>query len=465
MMLIESVIEGPWLNNGGTATMFPFRQGVRIDPQGLIQRLDETQGIEDLPSLRMPPREVDRTASILTLEGLGEWQHPSRLRWVSLHQLDEQLTECRQERRAANIAMEMMGGLCRIDYVAFDSSCGEWLLGGPAGSIVASPEGDLLHNSLHLPPILLEDVLSIAPHVLQQKGEFGCSIDPVHERLVAAYKMAQSPTSLRDLRSDPEYWASQWKSQLGRQRANIIGVPEDSPTGFALLLADAHMKRIALGLERAPEGLNNYWLEADTLSQTHKGPMVRWWFTLSDARIPWDPTRRIAHFELSNVRVLSESQMINTQGERVATDKQDWAADGFARNFTSKFEALQREYPVYGRLRHIFDLAVALEIVRTQIQAGHGKPFHSLQRLDLQPHLPVAPREIDSVVATRRSSDGAVSAIVSGGVSISPLSTAPRMRRSVQAMNAIIVEASPGQHDDRRDEADGVQGEDKPFWR
>jgi hypothetical protein len=466
MNLIESVIDAPWQSTGGTATMAPFRNGVRIDAQGTIERLDHTSRPEKL-LLRVELEPENPSNPAIRLDDLGAWQQPTPLRWISLHQLDAQLASCRENKNAANIAMELLGGLCRIDYVAFDASCGEWLLGGPAGNIAANLNGDLVHSDLRLPPILLEDLLTIAPHVLRGKGELGCSIDPVPERLTAAYKMAQSPVSRRDLRTDPEHWAQEWKTKLGRQRTVVVGIPEDSPTGYALLIADAHMKRIALGLEPAVDGLRNYWLEADFISQDHRGPMVRWWFTMSESRIPWDPERKIAHLAESNVRVLSQSQMFDSDGDRVASNNSDWAADAFAKGFTSKFLSLQRSYPIYGRLRHIFDLAVAMEIVRTQLQSGVGKPFQCLHEFDIQPHLPIAPREIDSVVSTRRSSDGSVSAIISGGVSIAPHSTSDRIRRTSKAFDKLILEVSPGER-----ESGSTQGHspddaiiDLPFWR
>jgi hypothetical protein len=461
MRLIESVVDAPWANNGGTSTMFPFRQGVRIDAQGLIERLDETVQ-PDAPALRVEFDGSSRSQPIVRLDDLGVWQQPSPLRWISLHTLDAQVADCVKQGKSANIAMELLGGLCRIDYVAFDPSQGEWLIGGPAGNIAANAHGDLLHRELRLPPLLLEDLLTIAPQVLNGKGEFGCSIDPDQDRLVAAYKMARSTTSLRELRSDPDHWAHEWKSKLGRQRAMVIGIPEDSPTGYALLLADSHMKRVALGLEPSVDGLENYWLEADSISQNGKGPMVRWWFTLSDSRIPWDPERKIAHMLESNVRVLSESQMLDDRGSRVATERPDWAADAFAKGFTAKFPSLQRTYPVYGRLRHIFDLAVSLEIVRAQMSAGYGKPFQCLHRFETQPHLPVAPKEIESVVATRRSGNGDVAVIVSGGVSIAPRKTADRIRKAPRAFNGLILEASPG---DRNDNAPNRDAAEEPFWR
>jgi len=461
MQLIESTIApDQWVNAGGTATMFPFRSGVRIDPEGVMERLEDFEQ-KDALKLKVVIGEVrDISKPTIRLDQLGAWQQGTDLRWISLHQLDEQLRVRKDSDSRASVAMELLGGLCRIDYVAFDAQTQEWLLGGPAGNIAGSPAGDLLHTESKLPPVLLEDLLAIAPHVLQGRGEFGCSIDPVQERLVAAFKMANHPLAQRDLRSDPERWSEDWKAELGRQRATVIGLPGDSPTGYALLIADAHMKRIALGLEPSIEGLQNYWLESDLVSQKNRGSMVRWWFALSEARIPCDSKRNIYHLESSNVRVMSEAQMLNQQGQRVVADRADRAADAFANKFTANFESLQRTYPVYGRLRHCFDLAVALEIVRSKIATGIGRPLPTLANSDVQTHLPVAPTEIDSVVATRRFSDGTVSAIVSGGVSIVPRSIHARLREHAGHFQSISLEVSPGDRD-----ASNAGSQDNPFWR
>ncbi len=461
MRLIETTIApDQWANAGGTATMSPFRSGVRIEPNGLIARFEDIEQV-DAPKLRLPKTDRSRLGQpTIRLDELGAWQQRTALRWVSLHQLDAQLQQRLEDGLSANIAMELLGGLCRIDYVAFDAESGEWMLGGPAGSVAATPAGDLLHSELKLPPILLEDLLAVAPHVLRGQGEFGCTIDPVQERLVAAYKMAREPVSIRNLRSDPDRWAEEWKAKIGRQRATIIGLPKDSPTGYALLIADAHMKRVALGLEPSVDGLKNYWLESDLVSQQNKGSMVRWWFSISDTRIPCDTKRNIYHFESSNVCVLSEAQMLNQQGQRVVADRADWAADAFARNFTTHFEGLQQTYPIYGRLRHIVDLAVALEIVRAQIAAGVGKPLRMLENPELQTHMCVAPTEIDSVVATRRSSDGTVSAMVSGGVSIASQTTRARLREHAKHFETISLESSPGEREQASDPA-----VERPFWR
>lgn len=437
MQLIETTVSPDvWLNAGGTATMSPFRQGVRINPEGIIERLeassiligDSKTGSSNLkniatskPKLRFPGDDsAEATAPSILLTELGQWQSPTPLRWVSLRKLDRELAQQVAQGKSGSIAAELLGGLCRIDYVMIDQERGDCWIGGPAGNLAASRRGDLLHRDLMLPPVLLEDLLVVAAHVLNAQGEFGCSIDPDPNRLVVAYQMANNKSSLRLLQRDPERWVEEWKQKLGPQNANIVGIPQNSPTGFALIVADAHMKRLAFGLEPSVAEVANYWRESDKLGSVQQQSMVRWWFALSNHPIEHDPANHLYRFSKSNVRVLSETQWINASGQRLVSASPDAAADAFAKNFTSHFDKLQKAVPSYGRLRHIFDLAVAMEILRHESDKELFQPFEVLGTPKYAPRLAVAPKSIDSVVATRNRIDGGMSAIVSGGVSIEP---------------------------------------------
>ncbi len=444
--LIENVIDAEWAVNGGSASAIPYRQGVRIDPRGLIERLDPSK--TTLTSLKLPrDQNKSMNPANIPLEDLGEWQQATSLRWISLHQLDEQVAERSRgtKRLRANISMELLGGLYRIDYLAFDKVSQEWYLGGPAGNLVASASSELLNPETGLPPVLLEDLLGVAPHVLRNKGEFGCSIDPDPTRLTAAYEMARSSTAMRSMQRQPERWTEQWRQKLGKQHAKVIGLNQDSPTGYALLIADAHMKRLGLGLESCPSPMKSYWKEKEIFtvsSNSTDAGMVRWWFSVTDHKIPMDPDRQIYHFASSNVQVLSEAQMMNALGERVAKNSPDFAADTFAKKFTLNFDKLQRDYPVYGRLRHIFDLAIALEIVRHEIQSGNGKPFLALDNPEGQPRLPVTPIELDSVAAIHRMPNQSMSAIISGGVSIQISDLSQRLVVDKSQTNRVALESS-----------------------
>lgn len=444
--LIENVIDAEWAVNGGTSSMVPYRQGVRIDPQGLIERFDPS--VSSLTSLKFPRnQEKTENQTSISLTELGEWQQASSLRWISLHQLDKQISERIRDPKGlrANISMELLGGLYRIDYVAFDKDSQEWFLGGPAGNLGTNASRELLNSESGLPPVLLEDLLGIAPHVLRNNGEFGCSIDPDPRRLTEAYEMARSTSAMRLMQRQPERWAEQWRQKLGRQHAKVIGLKQDSPTGYALLIADAHMKRLGLGLEACPTQMKSYWQEKDALESINHSTdagLVRWWFSLTDHKIPMDPDRKIYHLASSNVQVLSEAQMMNLMGDRVAASSPDLAADNFAKKFTRNFDRLQRDYPVYGRLRHIFDLAIALEIVRHEIKNGNGKPFLSIDNPDVQPRLSVPPRELDSVAATHRTPSGAMSVMISGGVAIHTSRLSRRFVVDKSQTNKVAIESS-----------------------
>jgi len=446
MSLIENVIDAEWAVNGGTASMVPYRQGVRIDPRGLIERYDPSNST--LSSLKFPrnQKETEKPTNI-SLTELGEWQQASSLRWISLHQLDKQVHERIRDPRGAraNISMELLGGLYRIDYVAFDKESSEWFLGGPAGNLGTNASRELLNPETGLPPVLLEDLLGIAPHVLREKGEFGCSIDPDPKRLTEAYEMVRSSSSVRLMQRQPERFAEQWRQKLGRQHAKVIGLDQDSPTGYALLIADAHMKRLGLGLEPLPTQMKSYWQEKDVLASSNNSTdagLVRWWFSLTDHKIPMDPDRKIYHFASSNVQVLSEAQMMNALGDRVAANSPDLAADAFAKKFTRNFDRLQRDYPVYGRLRHIFDLAIALEIVRHEIKNGNGKPFLAIDNPDAQPRLSVPPLELDSVASTHRTPSGTMSVMISGGVTIQTSRLSGRLFVDRSETNKAAIESS-----------------------
>ena len=97
---------------------------------------------------------------------------------------------------------------------------------------------------------------------------------------------------------------------------------------------------------------------------------------------------------------------------------------------------------VYGRLRHIFDLANALEIVRHEIQNGNGKPFLAIDNPEGQPRLPITPIELDSVAATHRMPDQSMSAIISGGVSIQTSVLSKRLVVDKSQTNRVALESS-----------------------
>ncbi|MDZ4847804.1 MAG: DUF1598 domain-containing protein [Pirellulaceae bacterium] len=413
IQIINTMVpSGDWDLGENTIERYP--NGVWIDPNGKLHRQKTSV------SLRVPSAaNTVKPDKFFEVPQLGALQTSETIRWVSLVDLENTLNEKRAQNVMASPSMELLGGLTRIDYVARNPETGDWYLGGPAGDLVLDRKGNLVGRSTGLPPVLLEDLLSIAPAVLNGRGPMGVSIDPVPERLKAASDFVASPIAKKSLTQNHAKFCDRLTETLGDQQATVFGLPKDSPTGVALLVADEHMKRIGLGLENGPAKLRSYWEEADKRGAIQSSGLIRWWFALrDDIQIGVNDSETVYSIESPTVRVMSQKQWMDHTGARREADSQDPAADAFATGFTEQFNDLQAMYPAYGRLRHIFDLSVALRLIREEVQAGRGEPLSMLMDRSIQPHASEPIQWIPSVAAWHKTSNGRVAAIVSGGVAI-----------------------------------------------
>ena len=411
MNLIQTVVKGSWVIDGGEDQIQPYVNGVWIDPNGKLLR--------EKRSTQVAPKASSEAATLYAIPQLGTLQTNEELRWVSLNDLEKRLEEKRSKSQMSSAAMELLGGLTRIDFVARDPNTHEWFLGGPAGDLVLDRKGNLVGRGTGLPPVLLEDLLSVAPMVLNGRGTLGCSIDPVPERLKAVGEMVVSPIAKKSLTQHAAKWCDRLSETLGDQQATIFGLPDDSPTGIALLIADEHMKRVGLGLENGPGTLRSYWEEAEKRGTIQASGLIRWWFALrDDIRIGVNDSESVFSMDSSTVRVMSQRQWMDQTGARHEANDQDHAADAFAMGFTENFADLQKMYPAYGRLRHIFDLCVAMRLIRDEALAGRIVKLSLLRDKSIQPHAAEPLKWIPSIAAWRKTSSGRVAAIVSGGVAI-----------------------------------------------
>ncbi len=412
--LVQTMVKSNWDVDGGEDNITGYPNGVWIDPNGKLNR-------QNRKGLVVPSniKNAKKAAKVIELPQLGKIQVNEDLRWVSLSDLGGKLKERLSAKEMASPAMELLGGLTRIDFLARDPVTNEWYLGGPAGDLVMDRKGNLVGRSTGLPPVLLEDLLSVAPLVLNGRGPLGCSIDPVPERLKAVAEMAVSPLAKRSLTQHAAKWCDRLAETLGDQQATIFGLPEDSPTGIALLIADEHMKRIGLGLENGPASLLSYWEEAEKRGAIRSSGLIRWWFALrDDIQIGVDDASSVFAIESPTVRVMSQRQFMDHSGARHEANDQDQAADAFASGFTENYAELQTLYPMYGRLRHIFDLCVVMRLIRDESIAGRGVELALFKDRSIQPHSNEPLKWIPSTAAWRKTSNGRVSAIVSGGVTI-----------------------------------------------
>ncbi len=163
--LIETTIDGNWESDGGTNTITQFRSGVWIDTNGLVQERVLKKGIEAGKGVSK-----GKASDAIVLPDLGGWQTKSRFRWVSLKKLALELESRRRGGKVPSMSMELVGGLARIEAVSYDAATKDWYLGGPAGGFQLRRDGELVQVETGLPPVLLEDLLSVAPQVFAKKG-------------------------------------------------------------------------------------------------------------------------------------------------------------------------------------------------------------------------------------------------------------------------------------------------------
>ncbi len=412
--LIHTIVPGNWDVDGGEDTIQNSVNGVWISLDGKLIRRSTSK--TSSPKLDLSAK----AAGIVELPVLGDLQSKESLRWISLNEVESNVRDAMAAKKKASPTAVVLGGLTRIDHLAYDEKTASWYLGGPAGDLVFDKQGNMIGRSTGLPPVLLEDLLSLAPMVLNGKGPIGCSIDPVPERLKAVSEMVVSPIAKRSLTQQASKWSTKLAETLGDQKATVFGLPDDSPTAAALLIADEHMKRIGIGLDNGPGSLKSYWEESEARGSIPTSALIRWWFALrDDIVIGTDSDGSVFSLASPTVRVMSQGQWMDATGQRFDVKERDLSADAFANSFTDQFEALQQMYPaIYGRLRHIFDLCVVLKLMREEGIAKHLAKPEVLTNASIQPHMQVPIQWIPSVAAWRKTTGGRVAAIVSGGVNI-----------------------------------------------
>ncbi len=187
LQLIQTTVDANWEADGGEDSMIPFPQGVWIDADGKLHQEARTN------KGKIKPNVANAKPPITAVPALGELQPSEACRWVSLTELDKLISERKQAGFKATPAMELLGGITRIDHVARDAKTGEWFIGGPAGDLALDRDGNLVSRTTKLPPVLLEDLLAVAPRVLNSTGPLGCSIDPLQEKMLQFKNLFRRP--------------------------------------------------------------------------------------------------------------------------------------------------------------------------------------------------------------------------------------------------------------------------------
>jgi hypothetical protein len=140
-------------------------------------------------------------------------------------------------------------------------------------------------------------------------------------------------------------------STTGKQKVRLEGGIVDSRFGLDFVAADARLKRLGLGLDHAT-GLQSYFeLRRNLLSRGSERPegRSRFWFYAVDPELE----QRDGVFVIRSLKLGVRAQEVDF--ELGLTDQsKDPAAQTFAKQLSSSFDGLSREYPEIARLRGLY---------------------------------------------------------------------------------------------------------------
>ena len=365
--LIQSVVDSDsWEDAGGEGSLMAYPAGVYVDTSGILQRL---KPIGVGPNAR--PRTIKQKLAL-------EAQSQAPLRKISVKRLLHEVKRATTFGRPLDASMKNMAGVYKIQYVIVDQNENDIVLAGPGGPWKTDSSGNTINRKTSAPVLQLHDTLVCMKNASipgQHRGKFGCTIVPRQKSLAAASKFLTT-TKLTGKR-----WADELRDVVGRQDVEVNGIDPNSHAAAVIVEANLLMKMIGMGTEPSIAAVPDYFDRIAGQNKTgQRDSLVRWWFTADLNSISMDPDRNF--FELSGptMKVLSENEHLNALGQRVHSGQSDAATEGFARDFTDHFEEMSQVYPVFAKLRNVFDLALVSGIIyqfKLDQRVGFGNMLES----------------------------------------------------------------------------------------
>lgn len=424
MMLIQSTID-PDSWESGDSTMMAYPGGIFIDAKGVVHRCLSRPGLLDSIEGDFSAKVAAKSNSE-SLDSLGAfssgWTKDSSLRFVSLRGLFANLRSRADAGRMLDLEVATLAGLHRIDFILLDQENDDVVLAGPAGGGIVKRDGELVSQSSGTSPVLLADVISTGQAFVGSRQQaVVCSLDPSPEGLARVHALLNKADSAATLLRNPKQGAATLSRTLGGHRVSLKGLSPSSPTALALLEADIHMKRLGLGLETAKDILESYPKLAEKSATQPDQQLVRWWFTPDYPEILTNERKSVFSLPDRRLRLQSEKQWMDANGDRVLGAERDESADRFATDFSKQMAEIQKAYPLYGRLGHIFDTAVAWKLASENCSWLSSDFIPELNAQRLEEVAGVTPKEVASTAAMGTWKKGGKSyrwLMVSGGVDL-----------------------------------------------
>lgn len=326
--------------------------GIDVGADGVLKRVERQSN----PQLGEARRQA--------IQGISADVHrTSPMRKVSLSRLEAEIARHAAAKEALGTDILYLAGLQRIEYVFVYPESNDIVIAGPAAGwtmrgddVVSVASGDAV--------LRLDDLLdTFHSTVAVATGDrITCSIDPTVEGMVRLQRMLKS----RNL--DPTDAAlKEMEQQLGDQNITVTGIRPTSHFARVMVSADYMMKRIAMNLEPSPVArLKSYLQLLQRRSRTTQLSAPRWWLTPKYDSVQKSEDSLAWHFHGRGVTANSEHGYLNQRGELINAGRPSPLAKLWADNFTSEYDSLAKELPVFGQLSGCVDLAVLAALIRRE---------------------------------------------------------------------------------------------------
>lgn len=335
---------------GGVGSLLAYPAGVFVSADGTLKRIktDLTKKAERL-KMRAAGDSGNRSVTL-----------PSNLRMVSLTRLERAAQLAVAQGNRVDEMMQNMAGIYEIKFLTVFPETGDIVIAGPAGNWEMNDQGRPVNVATGKPVLQLDDLVVCLRNSKAESGRFGCSINPREQNLVATKRFLEN-NNLKGKK-----WAAELRGALGQQDIEVFGIDADTHAAGVLVEADYRMKLIGMGLEQSVPEVPSYFQRLADAERQTASDVVRWWFTMNYDDIIADEDRTVFAFAGTGVKVQSETEFLNDQGQRVHTGKSNAETAGFAKDFTNHFDKLADKYPVYRQLKNVFDMALVAGLIREQ---------------------------------------------------------------------------------------------------
>jgi hypothetical protein len=389
-------------NSNNTSIFLGVVGGVSVDAESVVRGEQRALPETDRQRIRKALTQADQDINSET-----------SLRMISLRGLEAAVAASADSGKPLPADVQYMAGLQRLEYVILSPETNDILLAGPGEGWKLNDEGNVVGIKSGMPVLHLQDFMVAMRSVdaARQGQGVSVSIDPTQEGIQRVQQifnqMAQNGT---------QYVNATLKSEIekacGDQTVTLTGVPRDSHFSRVLLTADYKMKRLAMGIDEQPIRQLPSMMDMIARKKIRAREIPRMWIECNYEPVAKSSDNNIWKIAGNGARVQTETELVNSRGERKATGKKLKVAEDWAKSMTKHYDAVSEKEPVFRDLRNVMDMSVIAAIIRNEGLANKV----GLKLPKIGGELDTPTYAVPEKIPSRVSVAGSYAVQVSGGV-------------------------------------------------